>query len=99
MILRVSGDILGNDRIKLNEKIQEVVDGGAKNIVLNLKGVRLMDSVGLGMLVALDASLTPRQVRLVLSDVDGTVKSLVMITKLDRVLELYDTEDEALADF
>ena len=62
-------------------------------------GIRLMDSVGLGMLVALDASLTPRQVRLVLSDVDGTVKSLVMITKLDRVLELYDTEDEALADF
>jgi anti-sigma B factor antagonist len=98
VILRISGDILSDDRIKLSEKIQELVEGGAKNIVLNLKKVGLTDSVGLGMLVALHASLTQRQIRLMLSDIGRSIRYLLIITKLDRVFDLYDTEDDALAD-
>ena len=47
VILRVSGSILGEDRIQLSDKIQEVVDSGGKNVILNFKDVDLMDSVGL----------------------------------------------------
>lgn len=95
--LRISGDILGDDRIKLSEKIDELVEDGVRNIVLNLKEVGLTDSVGLGMLVALHTSLMRRQIQLVLSDVGESVKYLLTITKLDRVFDLYDTEDDALA--
>ena len=56
-----------------------------------------MDSVGLGMMVALRTSLM-REVRLLLSNVDRSVKSLLLITKLNNVFDLYDTEAEALAD-
>ena len=97
VILRISGSVLGDDRIQLSNKIQELVDGGGKNIVLNLRDVDLMDSVGLGMLVALRTSLMRREVRLLLSNVDRSVKSLLLITKLDNVFDSYDTEDEALA--
>ena len=98
VILRISGSILGEDRIQLSDKIQELVDDGGKNVVLNLQDVDLMDSVGLGMLVALRASLMRREVRLLLSNVDRSVRSLLLITKLNNVFELYDTEDEAIAD-
>ena len=98
VILKVSGSILGEDRLQLSDKIQELVDSGGKNIVLNFQDVDLMDSVGLGMLVALRASLMRREVRLLLSNVDRSVKSLLLITKLNNVFDLYDTEDEALAD-
>ena len=98
VILRVSGSILGEDRIQLSDKIQELVDSGGKNVVLNFQNVDLMDSVGLGMLVALRASLMRREVRLLLSNVDRSVRSLLLITKLNNVFDLYDTEDEALAD-
>ena len=97
VILRVSGSILGEDRIQLSDKIQELVDNGGKNVVLNLQDVDLMDSVGLGMLVALRASLMRREVKLLLSNVDRSVRSLLLITKLNNVFDLYDTEDEALA--
>ena len=97
VILRISGSILGEDRIQLSDKIQELVDDGGKNVVLNLQDVDLMDSVGLGMLVALRASLMRREVRLLLSNVDRSVRSLLLITKLNNVFELYDTEDEAIA--
>lgn len=98
VILRISGSILGEDRIQLSDKIQELVDGGGKNVVLNLQDVDLMDSVGLGMLVALRTSLQRREVKLLLSNVDRSVRSLLLITKLNNVFELYDSEDEALAD-
>ena len=98
IILRISGSILGEDRIELSDKIQELVDEGGKNVILNLRDVDLMDSVGLGMLVALRASLMRNEVRLLLSNVDRSVKSLLAITKLTNVFDLYDTEDEALAD-
>lgn len=98
VILRISGSILGEDRIQLSDGIQEFVEDGGKNIVLNLRDVDLMDSVGLGMLVALRTSLMRREVRLLLSNVDRSVKSLLFITKLNNVFDLYDTEDEALAD-
>ncbi len=98
VILRISGSILGEDRIQLSDRIQELVDDGGKNVVLNFQDVDLMDSVGLGMLVALRASLMRSEVRLLLSNVDRSVKSLLLITKLNNVFDLYDTEDEALAD-
>jgi anti-anti-sigma factor len=96
-ILRISEDILGDDRIHLNEKIQELVDNGVENIVLNFKDAGLMDSVGLGMLVALKTALSRTQARLVLSNVGRSIEHLLLITKLNRVFERYDTEDEALA--
>lgn len=98
VILRISGSILGEDRIELSDKIQELVDNGGKNVILNLQDVDLMDSVGLGMLVALRASLQRREVKLLLSNVDRSVRSLLLITKLNNVFDLYDSEDEALAD-
>lgn len=98
VILRVSGSILGEDRIELSDKIQELVDDGGKNVVLNFRDVDLMDSVGLGMLVALRTSLMRREVKLLLSNVDRSVRSLLLITKLNNVFDLYDTEEEALAD-
>lgn len=97
VILRVSGSILGEDRIQLSDKIQELVDNGGKNVVLNLQDVDLMDSVGLGMLVALRNSLERREVKLLLSNVDRSVRSLLLITKLNNVFDLYGTEAEALA--
>ena len=96
-IVRVTGNILGDDRTQLHEKLQEVVDDGAANVILNLKNVGLMDSVGLGMLVALQASLNRRNVRLILSDVGRSVEYLLIITKLSRIFKQYTTEDDALA--
>lgn len=96
-ILRISEDILGADRLQLNEKVQELVDNGAKNIVLNLKDAGLMDSVGLGMLVALHTALSRKQTRLVLSNVGKSIEHLLLVTKLNRVFDRYETEDEALA--
>ncbi len=96
-ILRVSGNILGDDRLKLSEAIQEQVESGYTNVVLNLEKVDIMDSVGLGMLVGAYTSLNRKDVKLILSNVGRSVNYLLTVAKLNQIFERYDTEDEALA--
>jgi len=98
-ILRLSGSILGEDRLKLNEVIQRQVDNGYNHLLLNFKDVDSMDSVGLGMLIAVHTSLSRRGAQMVFSNVGRSVNYLLTITRLNQVFEKYDTENEALASF
>jgi len=98
-ILRLSGSILGEERLKLNDAIQKQLEKGYTRLVLNFKDVDSMDSVGLGMLIAIHTSLSRRGAKMVFSDVGRSVNYLLTITRLNRVFEKYDTENEALDSF
>lgn len=98
-ILRLAGSILGEDRLKLNEAIQTQVEKGYDRLVLNFKDVDAMDSVGLGMLIAVHTSLSRRDAKMVLSNVGRSVNYLLTITSLNQVFEKYDTENDALNSF
>lgn len=98
-ILRLSGYILGDDRLKLYEAIQEQLEKGYAQLVLNFEKVNLMDSVGLGMLIAAHTSLSRAGAKLALSNVGRSVNYLLTISKLNQVFIKYDTEDEALSSF
>ena len=98
-ILDISGDIVGDARLALGEAIQEQVDSDRDGVIVNLEEVPVMDSVGLGMLVAGYTSLTRKGKKIVLLNVGRSVRYLLVITKLDTVFEKYDDEDEALASF
>ena len=98
-ILRLSGSILGEDRLKLNDAIQKQVEEGYNCLVLNFKDVDSMDSVGLGMLIAVHTSLSRRDAKMVFSNVGRSVSYLLTITRLNKVFEKYDTENEALESF
>ena len=98
-ILRLSGDILGDDRLKLYETIQEQLEKGYPQLVLNFEKVTLMDSVGLGVLIAAHTSLSRAGVKLALSNVGRSVNYMLTIARLNQVFDKYDTEDEALSSF
>jgi anti-anti-sigma factor len=98
-ILRLSGNILGDDRLKLYEAIQEQLESGYTNIILNFEKIDLMDSVGLGVLIAAHKSLSRAGAKLALSNVGASVNYLLTIARLNRILDKYDTEDDALSSF
>ena len=98
-ILDISGEIIGDARLELNEAIQKEIESDRKGLILNLEEVPMMDSVGLGMLVAAYTSLTKKETKMVLLNVGRSVRYLLTITKLDQVFEKYDDEEEALESF
>ena len=99
-IVDLSGKIaLGESNRALHEAIKNLIDAGNKNILLNLKSVTLIDSSGLGELVASYASVERADGAMKLSNLSDRFIELITITKLYTVFDVFDNEADALASF
>ena len=99
-IVDLSGKIaLGESNRALHEAIKNLIDEGNKNILLNLAKVTLIDSSGLGELVAGYASAERNGGAMKLANLSDRFIQLIHITKLYTVFDVYDNEADALASF
>lgn len=99
-VLTVNGNMMGGpDTSALHEKVKSLIDDGIKNVVVDLKGVKWMNSSGLGVLMACHSSLSQAEGALALASVTEKVKSIFMITKLIEMFNTYDNADRAVASF
>ncbi|GAB4378937.1 MAG: hypothetical protein Kow0042_27870 [Calditrichia bacterium] len=99
-ILTVSGNMMGGPETSaLHEKVKSLIADGIKKVVIDLKGVKWMNSSGLGVLMACMTSLNNAGGKLKLASVTEKVKSLLMITQLMRIFDTYENADRAAASF
>lgn len=98
-ILDVSGRITLGESTALRSAIRETVKSGQKHILLNMSGVRYVDSAGLGELISAYASVTSQGGKLKLLNLTEKLSELLAITKLLTVFECYRDEREALNSF
>ena len=68
---------------------------GVKAIVLDLTHVQFLPSLALGLLVKLSDACERRQQQLRLAAIIPQVRDVLKITRLDRILHLCDTVEEA----
>ncbi|SPE31923.1 Anti-sigma factor antagonist [Acidobacteriia bacterium SbA2] len=100
MIVDVSGRLtLGEGTSALRKRMRELVEGGSRQIVLNMTDVTYMDSSGLGELVAAYTTVTTTGGELKLSNLARRVHELLFITKLCTVFESFEDEASAIASF
>jgi len=89
----------GPDLEKLHDKIKELVRIGSRKMVIDLGEVELMDSRGLGILVAAFTSLKNVNGELKLARITNKIQSLLVITQLSTVFKTFGSVDEALKSF
>jgi anti-sigma B factor antagonist len=82
--------------IEFRDAMLRLVDAGEHQLVLDLTHVELVDSSGLGVLVAVLKRLGSRGV-LVVCGARPPVASLFRLTRLDRVIKLFATRHKAVA--
>jgi anti-anti-sigma factor len=87
---------LSNGRA-LKEKIEALGDH-IRIVVLDLKGATYINSSGIGQLVSILKVCTLRERKLRLVNLASNVMRVLTITKLERVLSIYDNIDAAKAD-
>ncbi len=81
----------------LKEKLQQaIVDKGIKKLVLDLTDVKMITSSGIGIFLNINQSL---QNQLKLASANEEVKKVLELTKVNSVIKLYGSVDEALASF
>ena len=99
-VLALSGDLMGGpDGAALHDQLQQLKANGRRQVVVDLDGVRLMNSSGLGMLIGALTTMRNAGGDLRLARVAERVQSLLMITKLAAIFQHYDTVEEAVASF
>jgi len=97
-IFDVSGDIdLATSPELRKALLRELREARAPRVVLNLKQVRYIDSSGVASLVeGLKASRDVGS-RFVLSGINNTIPEVLQLSKLLRIFEVYDDEEQAVA--
>jgi anti-sigma B factor antagonist len=83
----------------LKVEMQKCFDEGKKNVLVDLKDVRFIDSSGLGALVSGFKNAISHQGNLKLSSLQPQVKSMFELTRLHRVFEIFMSSTEALESF
>lgn len=90
---------IGDGDIVMREKVNELLDSGNANVLLNLEKVSYMDSAGIGELVACYKRAKEKNGTVKLLNPSGKVFDLLQLTKLEEVFETYRDEKEALVSF
>jgi anti-sigma B factor antagonist len=99
-ILDLDGEVrIGDSATALRSAIRELVAAGNKKILLNLAGVRYIDSSGIGELIANYTTVGRTGGQLKLLNLTEKVQDLLVITKLLTVFDVYEDEGEALSSF
>ena len=90
---------LGHGDVELGDTIQQLLDDGARNILLNLEGITFMDSTGIGALTYGQDRVTDRGGALRVLKPTPKILQLLTITRLAAKLGVYDDEQVALDSF
>jgi len=100
VVISLSGDVMGGpDGSTLHNKLHDLRSAGSHSVVVDLDGVRFMNSSGLGMLIGALTTMRNADGDLRLARVGERVLSLLMITKLVSVFKHFETVEEAVESF
>ncbi len=100
VIIALSGKIMGGPEAgEINEQINNFIDKGKINIIIDLKQVEWMNSSGLGILIGVITTLKNNSGKMVLTNVSERILNLLKITKLINVFEIEQDFDSAIASF
>lgn len=84
---------------ELKAEMNRLFAGGSKELIVDLKDVRFIDSSGLGVLVSGFKNASSRQGSIKLSGLQTQVKSMFELTRLHRVFDIFQTVDDALESY
>ena len=100
VILLLEGETLGGpDATFLSEKFREFINTGKNKIIVDMANIDWMNSSGLGILIGGLTTVRNSGGDLKLIHLNERPKELLRITKLSRVFETFDNEDDAIDSF
>lgn len=97
-IFDISGDIdLANSPEVRKALLREVRENRTPRVVMNLSKVRYIDSSGVASLVEGLKASRDLGLRFILFGLSQSTREVLQLSRLIRIFEVYDNEDQALA--
>jgi anti-sigma B factor antagonist len=95
-VLDFGGRLAGEAADTIADRLDSLLTGGKRKVLLNLGDARFLDSGVLGVLVSKRAEFAHQGGRLTLLNVSAKLSDLLVTTKLERIFDTFDSEAEAL---
>jgi|ERR1700730_3138697 anti-sigma B factor antagonist len=98
-LVDINGNLTSFESAAFREAIQRLLKQGHKNIILNLTGLKYLDSSGIGELVRNYLSVVKRDGSMKVVGLSNKVEEILKITKLYQVFPEFPDEAAALESF
>jgi anti-anti-sigma factor len=98
-IVDLNGKLIGGDAVVLYNAVQGITSKGVTAILINLDGVDMMDSSGLGELVRSGRLATSKGATLKLANPSREVRRTLEVAGYLGLFETFDSEPAALTSF
>ena len=95
-IIDVNGEMDLYNSYKLKELVMKMIEKNVKLFVINLEQVDYIDSSGIGALIYICSTIKKMNLKLAISNIHGSVKKVIELTKLMGYLPIANSVDEAL---
>lgn len=100
IVVNIHGNLMGGSETnECHEKVKSFISAGYKNLVLNLTHVHRVNSLGLGMLMACYSLFRNAGGHMKIAGVTEKVYSLLIMTNLITIFEMYHNADLAVQSF
>ena len=96
-VVELSGNLDAATAPEIRRKLNDMVDSGHTRLVLDLGEVQFVDSSGLSVLVSTLKNVRAHHGDVALLNLTPPVRSLVELTRLHRILEIFTDEASAVA--
>ena len=82
--------------VLLKNQVMHLLKDGHKFMVLNVSDIKMLDSFGLATMVSILKSCKENEGNLTLYGANDQVNRLLEITRMDRVLDVWESEGQAI---
>ncbi len=98
VIVDIEDDKFGYPKtLVLKNHVTHLLENGHSHVVLNLNRVAMLDSFGIAVLISLLKLCRERKGNLTLYGLNDQVTRLIELTHMDRVLDIWETEGQAVS--
>lgn len=96
-IIDVNGEMDLYNSYRLKELVMKMLEKKVERFIVNLEQVDYIDSSGIGALIYICSTIKKMNLRLVITNIHGSVKKVIELTKLMGYFPITPTIEEALA--
>lgn len=98
-VVRLEGNLDTNTSSQAQDRLNQLIEGGASKILVNFADVDFVSSAGLRILLATAKKLTGSGGNLRISNLNETVAEVFEISGFSTILNVFGSEQEALQGF
>ncbi len=95
-IIDVNGEMDLYNSYRLKELVMKMLEKKVERFIVNLEQVDYIDSSGIGALIYICSTIKKANLRLVITNIHGSVKKVIELTKLMGYFPITQTIEEAL---